>query len=84
MDTTEMNRYAVYQQRRPIAYKTGKQGAEGKPEMEYSANLVHVGEVRAHSGSHAIDVARDTVTEFKTTSRKTLAAFPIVELIEQK
>lgn len=77
-----MNRYAVYQQRQPIGRKTGKLDEKGKPEVEYTPNLVLVGQVQAYTGSHAIDVARDTVTEFKTASRKTLAAYPIVELVE--
>jgi len=76
-----MNLYAVYQQRPPVATKTNKVDEDGKPSTEWEAHLRYVGEVKAYTGSHAIDVARETLDAFKTASRKTLAAFPIVEQV---
>lgn len=70
-----MKSFNVYQQFAPVPRKT--KDKEGN--QEYDSRLVHVGQVQAHSGSHAIDVARDTMPEFKRASRNTLAAYPIVE-----
>jgi hypothetical protein len=77
-----MKRFNVFQQLPPIpqaVYTNRKQ----EKELEYHLHLKKVGEVRAHSGAHAIDVARERFSCFThfTVPTGTLASFPIVEAV---
>lgn len=76
-----MKTYDVYQQQHPINTKVDGPSLSGpdKPKTPWEVNLVHVGQVRAESGAEAIDTARQTITAFRIASRRTLAAFPVVE-----
>ena len=71
-----MRNFTVYQQRPPVLSKVI--GADGRPEVQWAANLVEVGVVMARNGAAAIERARE-LREFRMASRKTLGAYPIVE-----
>lgn len=74
-----MKTYNVFQQKSPHAVKTAEKNEDGTSVYDYHLNLKHVGQVRAHNGSEAIDIARKEIDVFKTASRSTLGAFPIVQ-----
>lgn len=72
-----MKNYDVYQQRYPIVADRVKH-SDGTISTDWKANLVYVGDVQAHSGAHAIHLARQKFLTFQIASRATLAAFPVV------
>lgn len=75
-----MKRFDVYQQQRPIDTKVdGPTLSDPTKVTPWELNLVHVGQVDARDGYHAIEVARQTLAAFRSASRKTLGAFPVVE-----
>lgn len=75
-----MKRYEVFQQRAPIKTKTEGPSLSGPDKKTFfEVNLVSVGEVRAANGHDAIEAARE-MPEFKAVSRRSLSAFPIVQL----
>ena len=67
--------FKLYQQFTPIALPM-----QAGEEQEYSANLIHVGNIEAPDGDTALRNARE-LSRFKDRSKAMLLAFPIVENI---
>jgi hypothetical protein len=80
--------FKVYQQLPPI--ETGKMlqvvTLDGtlKQMKEYKANLVFITSLEALSASAAIKKAKTGLPEFRNASKKTLAAYPIVEEVHNE
>ncbi len=71
-----MNTYRVYQQRHP------KLVDKDYPTLGWESNLVTVGTIQAESGMAAIRAAKYVFPTFRVAAKNTLAAFPVVELVE--
>ena len=74
-----MSTYHVYQQQPPRKTDYEGQNMSGTGKTFYEVNLVHVGTIQAANGAIAINLARD-LPAFRFASRRSLTAFPIVEL----
>ena len=75
-----MKSYRVFQQRHPLAYKSKDE--EGHDVVTWYTNLEPVAMLEARSGSEAIDLAKQ-LPVFRSASRRTLGAFPIVQQQEE-